>query len=667
MKSTAAITKRRFRADIQGLRAIAVLAVVLYHANVPFLDGGYVGVDVFFVISGFLITTHLLDDLQRNGRVNFSQFYARRVRRILPASFVVLVLSVSAAVIWLPPLLMEEMWRGAVATAFYVPNYLFALEGTNYLAEASPSLFQHYWSLGVEEQFYLLWPVIVMLCFRAFKHRLGVLFWSMLLLVTSSYLACILLTFTRQSWAFFSLPTRAWELGVGALAAILLIWRPQILRGVVAAIAGWIGLAGISCSVLVFTHETPFPGYLAALPVLSTALVIVSGEGSAKYSPERLLSVRPIMMVGLISYSLYLVHWPLVVLPQAAAGFQRPLPLSITLLLALMSVPLAWLMYRFVEEPGRTGTWLNNARPRRSLLAALVASVVATALATGVLAWSNSRGLYTSETVGTYAVSAPPVFTTFVPRDMRPGLRDVSVDQPVTYADGCHLDFEATASRGCVYGDENSPKIVLFGDSHAAHWFPALQSFTEEHGYALVNRTKSSCPSVSVDVFRDGIPYRECDAWRSSVLDEIRETNPALVIIANYGNASVDVQGSHYSSVWGQGLGATLDAISSPVVVLSDTPNMRSTPSVCLSANLEDASVCGTKRHDALASPARDAEVSTASARQVPYIDLTDYFCSDRCDPIAGNVLIYRDAHHLTATFSRQMSNALGLALSESL
>ncbi|MDR7190545.1 peptidoglycan/LPS O-acetylase OafA/YrhL [Microbacterium sp. BE35] len=204
-----------FRADIQGLRAIAVGSVLLYHAGVPFLPGGYVGVDVFFVISGFLITSHLLGQLESHGTLRFGEFYARRARRILPASFVVLTLSVAAALIWYPPLLMKDLWAAAVATALYVPNYFFASANSDYLAESSnPSLFQHYWSLGVEEQFYLLWPALLALVWvlaRSRRALLGVLIG----VVAASFALCVWLTFTAQPWAFFSLPSRAWELCVG--------------------------------------------------------------------------------------------------------------------------------------------------------------------------------------------------------------------------------------------------------------------------------------------------------------------------------------------------------------------------------------------------------------------------------------------------------------------
>jgi len=649
----------RFRTDIQGLRAIAVGVVVLYHAGVPFLPGGYVGVDVFFVISGFLITAHLLSGLGRDGKVRFASFYARRARRILPASFAVLGLSVLAALIWYPPLLMREVWAGAVATAFYIPNYLFAAQGTNYLAETTPSLFQHYWSLGIEEQFYLIWPAFLAGGFILFKSRRA-LFGATVAVVVLSFAASVVLTFQSQPWAFFGLPTRAWELGIGGIVAFVLTYRPRPLVGGWAAALGWVGVVGIVACTVLFDSSTPFPGYWAALPALATAMVILGGDSSPQFGPRALLSTKPMMFVGLISYSLYLVHWPLLMVPQAVAGFENPLPLWTTLLLGAAAFPVAWVMYKYVEEPGRSGNWLAAARPRRTLLAAGAASTIVAVVATLAFAYSNTRPLHVNEAAPATVLSTPPAVTPYVPSNLQPTLRAASDDQPVLYDDGCHLSFAESAAKECVYGDPTAPRIILFGDSHAAQWFPALLTYAESNGYAVESHTKSSCPSVSADMLRNGVPYVECSTWRDGVVDRINEDDPALVVLANYGSGTFAIPTDDFPTAWGDALGKTIDAIEAPVVVLADTPDLRTTPSVCLSANLTAANQCGKSRVEALAAPTRSVEFETARQRDVPYIDLTDYICAaDFCPPIVGNTLVYRDAHHLTATFSAEVAPAL--------
>jgi peptidoglycan/LPS O-acetylase OafA/YrhL len=293
--------RQRFRTDIQGLRAIAVGLVVLYHAGLPGLGGGYIGVDVFFVISGFLITNHLLADLFRSGKIGFASFYAKRARRILPASLLVVVLTASASLLWIAPLQLKAVIQDAAATALYVPNMLFAVQNTDYLSDQTPSLFQHYWSLGVEEQFYIVWPALIGAGFVMVRRSERGLFWGL-----------------AAPWAFFSLPTRAWELGVGGLLAFGVRsprWRPS---PAVARLGGWFGLSALVAAGFLYTDATVFPGLAAVGPVIASAAVIYFGNWRSRGDPSVLLSLRGIVFIGTISYSLYLVHWPALVIPAQA-------------------------------------------------------------------------------------------------------------------------------------------------------------------------------------------------------------------------------------------------------------------------------------------------------------------------------------------------------------
>lgn len=661
MAATGTESPAGFRGDIQGLRAVAVGAVVLYHAGVPFLPGGFVGVDVFFVISGFLITTHLLTELDREGRVRFARFYARRARRILPAAFVVLAASVVAALIWYPPLLMGEVWKDAVATALYVPNYLFAVEGTDYLAEQTPSLFQHYWSLGIEEQFYLLWPVVLAAA-AAFTRTRRALFVILAALVAVSFAVGVAQTYSDQPWAFFSLPTRAWELGAGGLLAI------AVSRGIrvparLAPTAGWIGLAGIVAAIVLFDAGTLFPGVAAALPVAATLLVIFAGTTSSRGAPTAVLSTPGMMFVGAISYSLYLVHWPALLVPQAASGFTAPLPLAVALGIAVLCVPAAWVLHRLVENPVRRAPWLVTARPRRSLAAALGGSAACVLLASAAAATASAAPLRT-DALASSAVTAPPAATSFVPANVTPDLRDVRDDEPVIYADGCVDDYRSSEAKGCVYepaktASAPAPRIVLFGDSHAASWFPAVAGAAEAQGYALQVFTKASCRSLEMPQERDGVPYVSCDHWRAKVLERLGEDPPALVILANYAAAADNVGADR----WREGLTGTLDAIDVPVVILADSPDLRTPPAVCLSAHLTDTPVCSVSAAEALRPEVRAIERAVAAAEGAEVIDLGRFFCDDTCGPIIGDTVVYRDAHHLTATFSELLAPPLAREL----
>ena len=652
-------TVSRFRNDIQGLRAIAVLAVVLYHASVPFVSGGYVGVDVFFVISGFLITSHLIASSEHDGSLDFVSFYARRARRILPASFVVLVLSIAGALLWLPPLQLRSAMEDAIATALYVPNYLFAVRGTDYLAEYTPSLFQHYWSLGVEEQFYLIWPALLAVGLRFGKSSVK-LVWLLAVVVVGSFILCVLTSLYVPSWAFFSLPTRAWELGIGGLAACWLSTGGARLNPTFAVLVGWVGICGIFISVLTFDDKTFFPGYAAALPTVSTALVLIAGATPGRGGPAAFLSARPLVFIGLISYSLYLVHWPALVIPQAAVGYFQTLPLLTTVSIAAACVPVAWLLYRYVEEPMRNWDHLVAARPRKSLALAAAASSATVAIAVFGIAATDLRPLSSTQASAQTAITTPPGFTPYVPSNLEPSLEDAANDNPEIYGDGCHLSFAQTEPVTCVFGAEGKPVIALFGDSHAAQWFPAVYEFARHQaGFRVEVHTKSACPSVDVPTFRAGGAYTQCDTWRARVIDELKRTRPALILLSNYG----DNFATNKAGTWAAGLKKTVDSLrgAAPVAVIADTPDLRQTPSICLSAHLTSALDCSRTRDFALASPTRDAERRIARATGAFHIDLTNYVCSDTtCASIIGRTLIYRDAQHLTATFSRQMATVLG-------
>ena len=654
----------RFRPDIQGLRAIAVGAVLLDHAGIPFVSGGYVGVDVFFVISGFLISTHLLTGLEEEGRIRFASFYAKRARRILPAALVVLALSVIGALIWVPPLLRVQVLKDAIATALYVPNYSFAVQGTDYLAQSTtPSLFQHYWSLGVEEQFYLIWPALLALVWlvgRRSRRALGIV---LIVVVVSSLVCAIQLTFVEQPWAFFSLWSRAWELGAGGLVALALRARPSALPPVAAGILGWLGLAGVVAGAVLYSGDTVFPGFAAILPVGATALVILAGGTPARFGPQLLLGTRPFQFLGLISYPLYLVHWPILQLAQAARGYYDPLPLWATALLALGSVPVAWLLHRLVEDPARRTGWLARARPRRSLLAAGAGAAVTAGIAVAAIALTAMQPLHVGESVTAAGPTDPPQVTRVVAANLTPSLTKASDDNPTLYADGCEVGYTPSTPHPCTYGS-GGDTIVLFGDSHAAQWYPALQRIADVQDDTLVTQTKSACASIDIELSWAGTPYTSCDRWRTAVIDQLRAKPPALVVLANYGNPDF-ADGTDTAGQWQRGLEKTITELQAftRVVVIADTPDLRDSPSVCLSAHLSDAAACARPASLALDAPGRKATVAATAATNAPLIDLTDYFCTDVCAPIIGNVLVYRDSHHVTATYAAELAGPLSRQL----
>lgn len=660
--------RRGFRPDIQGLRAVAVGLVVLNHAGIPGISGGYVGVDVFFVISGYLITSHLMSTLDREGRIDFADFYARRARRILPASFAVLILTVLASLIWLPPLELDRVFKGAIATALYVPNMLFAVTGTDYLAGGDPSVFQHYWSLGVEEQFYVVWPALLLLGFLiAKKKRTGVVV-AVLTVVGVSLLFCIFLTYRSQPWAFFSLPTRAWELAVGGLVALASMTPKIKVSPVHASVGGWFGLLLLASVSFTFDETLQYPGGAAILPVLAAALVIFYGNHTqSAFAPAGLLGLRGMQWIGLLSYSIYLVHWPLILIPQLASGTSEPLPVPLTLALALLSLPLAWVLYRCVENPMRSPYFLLSRRPLVTLWGAATLSAIVSLGSLGAIGLASTTALDSGKSVQASTLSVSPSFTSFVPDNLQPSLRMATSDNPSIYANGCHADESATAPKVCTSGSSDAPRsVALFGDSHAAQWYPALDKLADSGQVQLQSYTKSACPSVEIHKLHNGNPYEACDDWRQAVLNRLLSNPPDIIVIANYAQGQLTDASLDFHAEWRSGLESTLAKLppSSQVLLLADTPSFEANPAVCLSAHLESTLDCSRERSAAVDAASLQIESDVASETGTSFLSLNDYVCSaETCSSLIGNFLAYRDTHHLTATFSRALSADLQKAL----
>lgn len=639
------------RLDIQGMRAIAVALVVLFHAEIPGFGGGYVGVDVFFVISGFLISTHLFSELRDRGRIAYGAFYARRVRRLLPAALTVIVATVAAAAWWVSPLQFGYVVKDAIAATFYVPNVVFAYRATDYLADKTPSLFMHYWSLGVEEQFYLLWPVLLVGLFGLFKLRTRRVA-AISVIVAVSYVLCVWLTGFSQPNAFFILFARIWEFGVGGLVAFVLLSRGRIFGERVGAVAGWAGLAAIVGSGVLFSTATEYPGDAVAVPVIGTALLIAAGP--ARWGPAAILSLRPLTWIGDISYSLYLVHWPLLVLPVAATGYMHSSPMWLRVAIVMACVPLAWLLYTYVEQPGQHLSWLNSARPRRTLtMTAGVMAAVSTAILT--VAVVQDPVLDARRPAVHAAPSLKPAGTPYVPSNLTPALSDSAGGEPVIYANGCHRGQWSTDPTGCVVGSNpGAPLVVLFGDSHAAHWYPALAMLADQGLIRLDNRTKSHCPSAQIHV----VNYPRCDEWRDKVVASVAATKPALILLGGWGTSYVS-DDSDATAHWSKALTDTLSQLPSRsrVAVLADTPSIGVPPSYCLGLFPDDAQRCALPRAKALDARVRQAEHDLAARGAFTYLDYSDYLCNDTvCPSILGDTLVYRDGHHLTVSMSSALA-----------
>ncbi|MFD6448780.1 acyltransferase family protein [Promicromonospora sp. NPDC060204] len=693
------------RADIQALRAVAVLAVVLFHLWPNRLTGGYVGVDVFFVISGFLITSHIVRDVDA-GRFSVTEFWSRRILRLLPASL--LVLAVTAAGVWaLAPVQHWEQWfREIAASGLYAENWVLAADAVDYLAaENVPSPVQHYWSLSAEEQFYLVWPLLIALCLLVGRRlrpavragsgtvtpgtvtpgtgaghesraldRAGrraswrpVVAGTLVVVVVASLVTSVVWTGADQAYAYFITPTRAWEFGAGALLAFV-----PAHTGRWSTAAAWAGLALIGVSAVLFTGATPFPGAWAAVPVLGTVLVIWA-QASDRFT-SRLAELPPVQFLGDVSYAVYLWHWPLVVLVPYATGhdlrtLDKVAILAVTLLLA-------WGTRLWVEKPVLAHR--HRFRPRVTFVTAAVvgAAVVGVALL-GVHAarehvrteLAQAEQATTAECFG--AAARPPHGEPCTNPDLVgtavPAPEAVGDDTPEPYTEGpdkCPgTNREDPEPVACERGDRGSDvRIALVGDSHAAHYSSALVEAAETRGWSLDIYIKAGCPFSDVMRVQDEVLTAACVEWVDRAQQVLVDGGYDLVVTSQLSGVDwVPPAGTTPEAFAEDGLATLWAGLADqglPVVAVADVPKPDPTVIDCLTdPDVDLATDCRTPRAEATGpfDPQRGA-VKQLGRSDVTLLDLTDVYCDTReCFPVVGGVTVYRDDNHLSDTFARTL------------
>ncbi len=604
--------------QIQALRAVAAVLVVIYHAKVT--SGGYIGVDIFYVISGFLITGLLLRELDGTGSLALKAFYLRRIKRLLPASF--FVLFVTAIVAWTvyPTTLRHGLGKDIAAAGAYVSNYLFALWQMDYQnLNATPPVVIHYWSLAVEEQFYLFWPFIILALYRFGARR--AVFIGVAAITIASFLLSLFLTPREPIWSFYSLPTRAWELGIGAL----LLFIPKRIR--FSSNYGWAALALILYGTLTFTDKTPFPGTAALVPVIGTAFAIASLNNWPR-AMNRFGNLKIVQWLGEISYPLYLWHWPVLVIPSVAWG--RSLVAHELLICVLLTALLADLTHLFIEDP------IRYSKPKPKLVIKSGAAATAASLVMGAAIYLSFNDEIKLDNGRSYSVS-----------DL--------IKRPVIYDDDCHVNNGETVSPKCTYGERGAKrKIVLFGDSHAAQWFPALEQLANENNFELISLTKSACPGPAVEKVDSG-EYKnsDCFAWRDNSLERIAKLKPYAVIFSGFQHFQVPAGYSSRREWWQAGQKRTLNSLrgnASHIVYITDTPHPQQDIPACLAGGM--ISDCDdSKPSEPISIPG------------LKVVNPTPWLCTDKCSSVINGNVAYRDGSHISIAMSESLAQPLGQSL----
>ncbi|MCY7404108.1 MAG: acyltransferase [Cryobacterium sp.] len=708
---------RTFRGDIEGLRAVAVIVVILDHL-LGWPSGGFIGVDIFFVISGFLITSLLLKEHARTGRISLVDFYRRRIRRILPVSLLVLVVTVAIGFLLLPSArALSTLWDG-VFSALFVANWHFAFVGTDYLqATNAVSPLQHYWSLAVEEQFYFVWPFLLIVIFTlAGRRTLSARALITTVAVTTGVITLAFLTWsfvetsTSSAIAYFSTGARAWELGIGALLAASapgIAKLPTALRPVLA----WLGLAVIAASLVLISRDSPFPAPWGLLPVAGAALVIAAGIGRPE---QRLLFPLPNPLsryVGKISYSLYLWHFPVVIL--LATVFATDSPLYLPLALVLM-VALSVFSFHLVEDPIRHSLWLENShtRQRERMLrpapqrrwgisaaqAWIGALVVVTLVIVSVsfvalnartasgpsadaapIGAGADRGVETPTEPATLLATRQAAITAALASTAWPeatpafdALGDNS-GVPEWVDDNC-LSVSKKNAVGCLYGDPQAAKTaVLLGDSMAISYMPAIRAALEPLGYNVQSLTMFSCPAVNISVApknASDASAATCNDHHAWVYAEVARLSPDLVIMSSLAASIVRLaSGNEGAAALTEWQTATADTITSlqgstdHVAVLSPPP--ASTPfSECktLTSAPEDCAYSPSSLYQKVVASEQAAVSQHGGFAQ--YVNVVPWLCVDNsCPAFIDSTPVFFDGQH----FVREASAQLGPLLAEAL
>lgn len=645
----------KYRIDIEGLRALAIILVVASHLNIHWLKGGFVGVDVFFVLSGYLVTGLLINEIEITGKINIIKFINRRLKRLLPALYFMVIATSLFSIIAISP---HEQYRQAVYSKYvllWISNIKLIFSNFDYFKNLEiNNVLIHCWTLGVEQQFYLIWPFIILLIYKLSKitdtkkEKVFYLFISLILAISLFF--CVFLTYKLQKWAFYSMPTRLWQFSIGGLSGFLLKEKNSfIIKNNIIDKSFFIGISGIALiifSAVSFRHNVPYPSFRSIVPSIGAALVIIAGSSTEKHLVSNLLSVKPMQWLGKISYSWYLWHWPVIALGRLL----HPLnDLIINVKLIIISLFISVFSYYIVERPIR----INNNFTKKPAVA--FGSFAILILICFIISSLWSKNIYE-----------------FIKSPEQIKITNAKDDLPEIYSAGCDEWFNSSSVKICGSGSVDSKRTAMIvGDSVAAQWYPAIQSIFNSNEWKVLIITKSGCPFIDETIYYDriGREYTECNVWRNKVTDKINFIKPDVVFLSNarYG---------FNKEQWIYGLVRILDKIKNNIdniLIINSTPLLQFDGPECLSRQksqniLIPFSINCTTQYSGLSSDNINEWQSDASNQfdNVSTINMNDIICPDDiCNAEINGIITYRDSQHLSATYAKSLSKNLAIRINK--
>jgi len=661
-----------FRADIQALRAVAIAAVILYHLWPNRLTGGYIGVDVFFVISGYLITSHILRGIERERPTQFLvNFYARRIRRLAPAAVVVLAFTLIATAVLLPAASWGGISGHVIASASFVENWHLAASAVSYLnADAAPSALQHFWSLSVEEQFYIVWPLLLIGVSLLAAKRGGrrTVLAAIVAVGVLSFVWSLYFTAASPDAAFFNTPARIWQFCAGGILPFFTI-RDSTARFVLP----WAGLVALVISTVTITETTPFPGWAALVPTLATA-AIIAGNGDTKNPAAAgyLARFAPVQWLGNVSYSAYLWHWPLIVLIPIWLGHDLGTRSKVAIIVATAVV--AQLSYLFIETPVRQHQFLTRTRLRTFTAGAAVLALIAggsvTTATVANAAQDRAQQQLIAKTFGgdpcfaARAVDNPKCDSPWGQITQKAAEAGAD-DEPLPWRDDCFDDWKQNSNKFCTYGDEKADTtVLLWGDSHAGSWSAAFDMAGKIDHFRVIVAMRNKCPSSMetpiAGTYGSDIP-KDVQTWCQHRNDWVMKTlvpKADTVVLANFSANYVfrsKDQTKGYQETVKQVRAAHRKVTLMEHIPLTNTPKDRRNGPTCLTDGRDDCVNAQSAAYDTTHQVPAGLQ-KAGLGDDVSWIPVSDRFCHDnRCYYAIGGTSVYWDASHMSNTYATSL------------